>query len=212
MTTTPCMPSPSPRIRCFASMHLCIPPPPHSILPQPQPRFPSPSPYTCTLHHFPHAAQVLLPPACRTVVASVANARSFSAFHCPCCCIVLDQPAFQRIMSQRIQFDKEELLFLYRPDYPKPSSMRAIDECVVISAAGLPPVAHSPKTALAQVWLYSMFQPCLCCCLLPSSGPRRCCGSSRWGLGPRARTARRCSGAGLFSEFRQVRAWPHAAS
>jgi hypothetical protein len=64
---------------------------------------------------------------------------------------VLDQAVSQRIMSQRIQYDKEELLFLYRPDYPKPASMRAIDECVVISATALPPVAHSPKAPLAQV-------------------------------------------------------------
>ena len=56
-----------------------------------------------------------------------------------------------RIMSQRIQYDKEELLFLYRPDYPRPGTMKTVDECVAISAAGLPPVAHSPKAALAQV-------------------------------------------------------------
>jgi hypothetical protein len=56
-----------------------------------------------------------------------------------------------RIMSQRVQYDKEELLFLYRPDYPRPGTMKTVDECVAISATGLPPVALAPKAALAQV-------------------------------------------------------------
>jgi hypothetical protein len=54
-------------------------------------------------------------------------------------------------MSHRIQYDKEELLFLYRPDYPRPATMKTVDECVAISATGLPPVAHSPKAPVAQV-------------------------------------------------------------
>jgi hypothetical protein len=54
-------------------------------------------------------------------------------------------------MSQRIHYDKEELLFLYRPDYPRPATMKTIDECVAISATNLAPVAHSPKAALPQV-------------------------------------------------------------
>ena len=59
-------------------------------------------------------------------------------------------------MSQRIHYDKEELLFLYRPDYPRPATMRTVDECVAISATNLAPVAHSPKAALPQVFPHCM--------------------------------------------------------